>query len=284
MDFLVRLKIAQCRELFRAHLALERPFTCVRPENIPRLLYLLVSSANWIWELLTLYVFLNCVFVQSDAYMYCMDIYMASHPYESCNKTKRNWKSGKCSNSSWPNETALPDMDLKLSGTFESFMAFIACLWHLNLWLWSTFFTFFGQFFLVSISMRTAFGMNIRCRRSQTINYDWITITTFSIFSSICQRVHWNHFSWMFPDFRCLSRCLVRRNLCPRFPSKNAIVGPNFRTAVWSGRQRPADKYNYCRWRVANHHFCTPKKSIRIYFTFESKFRLPNVETMKDVL
>lgn len=40
MDFLVRLKIAQCRELFRAHLTLERAFTCVRPENIPRLLFI----------------------------------------------------------------------------------------------------------------------------------------------------------------------------------------------------------------------------------------------------
>lgn len=40
MDFLVRLKIAQCRKLFRAHLTLKRTFACVRPENIFRLLFI----------------------------------------------------------------------------------------------------------------------------------------------------------------------------------------------------------------------------------------------------
>lgn len=205
---------------------------------------------------LTLCEFPNCVFGQSVACTYCMGIYMAVHRYGSCNETWNKIHHCDCSKRMW--NTVLPDVNLKLSGTLESLMAFIACLRHLNLGLRSTFLTFFGQFFLVSIPMRTAcernLGKCIQMRNRNIIGFE----PTFSISLSICQRVRWSS-SWMFPDFRCLFHCLAPQSLCPEFPSTNAIVGRSFRTVVWSDRRRRADRCNCYRWRAANHHFCTPE-------------------------
>lgn len=187
--------------------------------------------------------------------------------------------------------TALPDMDLKLGGTFESFLAFIACLWHLGLWFWSTFLTFFGQFFLVSISMRTGIWNEYsEKRKSQlllnTELHSVVEFITFLIFSSICQCVRWSQFSWMFLDCRYLFRCPARRILCPECPSTNAIVGQNFHTAVWSDRQCPDDTYNCCKLPVANHHFCTPKNRLAFIFYLNQIFncRILRIEMKENVL
>lgn len=139
MDFLMRLEITKCGELFRTNLALQWFLSSMRPAKklTLRIISLIGQQKR----------------AERNARLPNMNfqiMFLCKAPGARIIRANVGLFSGMCAN-----------VNCKLCSCFECLVAFIASLWHFHLWLWTAFFLLLRLFLYVAITISANFKMRL---------------------------------------------------------------------------------------------------------------------------